>query len=241
MKPIKNCHSPHKVVAGRTQSKNGRIQEYILLENQSLFKCWLHYDSDKRKRIKYRIEVIAFDYCPKCKILWDYIDKIYFDEEIVLKKTTAYLLHNPELKKTLRNKVHAHFYWELRLRIKRHLEDWDGEGNVRWIKKNKNKFLQTHSVNFFLNNDDFKYKVQLPNKVGSWWDGLSRRATNNQALLWFFDNHGTNFSTFKLVNEEVWLQSDEDLLYFKKNFQPDNYYDLDDIRVFKKIKWEKVK
>ena len=242
MKSLKSCHKPYQVIEGRTQSKTGRIRENFLLEEGGIGSYWLRYDSHKRKKFKYRIEYVSYDYCTKCENGWNYADTTFADKKVVLNKTTGYLLHQRELKKKLQTNLHANFYWLLRKRIKAHLEDWDGECNVRgaW-KKEKGGYPRTHSVNFYLRNKDFKYKILLPNESGSWWNGASVRSFNNRALLWFFDNHGTNFSTFKLKDEEVWLKTDKDLLYFREHFKPDRNFMLQGIRIFKAVNWTNVK
>ena len=240
MNAIKSCHRPYEVVAGRTLSKKGRILENIHLEEGGLVNYWLRYDSDKRKKFKYRIEAISYDYCPKCNNGWHYADTTYSDKKTVLNKTANYLMHNAVLKKKLQNSLHIHFYWELRQKIKRHLEDWDGEGNVRGSHRHKNGFPNIYSINSWLRNEDFKYKVQLHNGAGSWWNGLSYRGRNNRILLRFFDNHGTHFSTFKLTDEEVWLKTDKDLLYFREHFKSDRKYILEEMRIFKAVGWNNI-
>ena len=149
-------------------------------------------------------------------------------------------MHNAVLKKKLQNSLHIHLYWELRQKIKRHLEDWDGEGNVRGSLRHKDGFPNIYTINSWLRNEDFKYKVQLHNGAGSWWNGLSYRGRNNRMLLWFFDNHGTHFSTFKLWNEEVWLKTDADLLYFREHFKSDQKYILEEMRIFKAVGWNNI-
>ena len=69
---------------------------------------------------------------------------------------------------------------------------------------------------------------------------MSYRGRNNRMLLWFFDNHGTHFSTFKLWNEEVWLKTDTDLLYFREHFKSDQKYILEEMRIFKAVGWNNI-
>ena len=87
MESKKSCHTPYEVVAGRTLNKKGRILENIHLEEGGLVNYWLRYDSDKRKKFKYRIEAISYDYCPKCNNGWHYADTTYSDKKTVLNKT----------------------------------------------------------------------------------------------------------------------------------------------------------
>ena len=93
MKSLKSCHRPYQVIEGRTQSKTGRIRKNFLLEEGGIGSYWLRYDSHKRKKFKYRIEYVSYDYCTKCENGWNYADTTFADKKVLWGNCRRELLH----------------------------------------------------------------------------------------------------------------------------------------------------